>query len=140
MIAIYFLLGLVIFMQTLVLVGICRTNNKLNELKSQVSTLNDLIVPSIGANVENTIRDLLNILLNEELVNANITKSNVAGFDLISSKSRTIIQVTGEYRSDKIRSTIDSCDIEKYEGYRLQFVFLVTGRKRLAKKERCLNR
>jgi hypothetical protein len=56
MIAIYFLLGLVIFMQTLVLVGICRTNNKLNELKSQVSTLNDLIVPSIGANVENTIR------------------------------------------------------------------------------------
>jgi hypothetical protein len=49
MIAIYFLLGLVIILQTLVLVGICRTNNKLNELGLTISTLNDLIVPAIGA-------------------------------------------------------------------------------------------
>lgn len=94
---------------------------------------------SFHKNVENTIRDLLNILLNEELENANITKSNIAGFDLISAKSRTIIQVTGEYSSDKIKSTIESCDVEKYEGYKLQFVFLVTRRKRLSKKERVLN-
>jgi len=53
MIAIYFLLGLVIILQTLVLIGICRTNYKLNELESEVSTLNDLIVPAIGAYTKN---------------------------------------------------------------------------------------
>jgi hypothetical protein len=56
MTAVYFLLGLVIILQTLVLIGICRTNYKLNELDSTVSALNDLIVPAIGANAENTIR------------------------------------------------------------------------------------
>lgn len=39
-----FLLGLVIILQIFVLVGICRTNYKLDEL-------NDLIVPAISMNV-----------------------------------------------------------------------------------------
>jgi hypothetical protein len=51
-----FFLGFVLILQIFVLVGICRTNNKLNELETKVSTLNDLIVPAIGANAENTIR------------------------------------------------------------------------------------
>lgn len=45
------LLILVILMQLFILIGICRTNNKLNELDATVSRLNDLIVPSIGANM-----------------------------------------------------------------------------------------
>lgn len=61
MTAVYFLLGLITFMQTLVLVGICRTNFKLIEIESRVSTLNDLIVPGIGANME-IITDVRNQL------------------------------------------------------------------------------
>lgn len=46
----------IIILQIFILVGICRTNHKLNELESTVSRLNDLIVPAIGANAENTIK------------------------------------------------------------------------------------
>lgn len=51
MIVLGFLLGLVIILQIFVLVGICRTNYKLDELDVRVSTLNDLIVPAISMNV-----------------------------------------------------------------------------------------
>lgn len=56
MIVLGFLLGLVIILQAFILIGICRKNNKLNELETKISVLNDLIVPAIGANAENTIR------------------------------------------------------------------------------------
>ena len=51
-----FFLGLVIILQLFVLIGICRTNYKLEELDATVSRLNDLIVPAIGINSENTIK------------------------------------------------------------------------------------
>lgn len=89
---------------------------------------------SLHKNAENTVRDLLNLLYDEEFENVNVSKNNAAGFDLISSKSRTIFQVSSEYRSEKISSSIALCDEEKYNGYRLRFLFLVTSRKRLKKK------
>lgn len=52
MIILGFLLGLVIILQIFVLVGICRTNYKVSEIDADVSKLNNLIVPAIGANME----------------------------------------------------------------------------------------
>lgn len=49
MIILGFLLGLVIILQIFVLVGICRTNYKVSEIDADVSKLNNLIVPAIGA-------------------------------------------------------------------------------------------
>lgn len=62
MIVLGFLLGLVIILQAFVLIGICRKNFKLDVIATEVSRLNDLIVPAIGANMENYahITDQLN--------------------------------------------------------------------------------
>lgn len=51
-----FFLGFILILQIFVLVGICRTNNKLNELESKVSVLNDLIVPAIGISSDNAVK------------------------------------------------------------------------------------
>lgn len=51
-----FFLGLVIILQLFVLIGICRTNYKLNEIESRVSNLYDLVVTATGMNSENTIK------------------------------------------------------------------------------------
>lgn len=46
-----FFIGLIVILQIIILIGICRTNYKLDELNVRVSTLNDLIVPAISMNV-----------------------------------------------------------------------------------------
>lgn len=56
-----FFLGLVIILQLFVLIGICRTNYKLNEINARVSNLNDLLVSGIGSNMERTTT-MLNLL------------------------------------------------------------------------------
>lgn len=67
MIVLGFLLGLVIILQAFILIGICRKNFKLDVIATEVSRLSDLIVPAIGANMENYahIVDQLNDAISE---------------------------------------------------------------------------
>ncbi|MBR3171715.1 MAG: pentapeptide repeat-containing protein [Lachnospiraceae bacterium] len=60
---------------------------------------------------ENFFSDLLNILYGYELVNANKIRMNTAGYDLIDTKNRLLIQVSSSAHPQKVKDTL-----EKIEG------------------------
>ncbi len=60
---------------------------------------------------ETFFSDLLNILYGYELVNANKIRMNTAGYDLIDTKNRLLIQVSSSAHPQKVKDTL-----EKIEG------------------------
>ena len=54
---------------------------------------------------ENFFCDLLNILFGHSLVNANKIRKNVAGYDLLDTKNKLLVQVSASAKPEKIRQT-----------------------------------
>ena len=57
---------------------------------------------------ENFFCDLLNILFDYSLVNANKIRKNIAGYDLMDTKSKLLVQVSASARPEKIKHTFET--------------------------------
>lgn len=68
---------------------------------------------------ENTIRDLLNLTYDWNLINGNPATFNNAGFDLIDCSKKIIVQVSSTITTEKVSNSITKSDINDYKGYRL---------------------
>ena len=78
----------------------------LSVLCNEVVLRNSLNLQDINVVAENFYRDLLNLLYDYNLKNANHEKQNVASIDLVDDKKRLAIQVTSDNSSTKVRNTI----------------------------------
>lgn len=85
------------------------------KIQSYLTRLEDLLIISNtnGENTltkicENLIRELFNIIYNEDFQNTNLHLGNYPAVDLQSLSSRTAIQVTSNRTSTKITETFDS--------------------------------
>lgn len=78
----------------------------LSVLCSEVVLRNSLNLQDINVVAENFYRDLLNLLYDYNLKNANHEKQNVASIDLVDDKKRLAIQVTSDNSPTKVHDTI----------------------------------
>lgn len=76
---------------------------------------------------EDFYRDLLNVIFDWTLVNANGLSANFPGVDLLDKGKKILVQVSSTCRKEKIKHSID--EIEKkgneFDGYRFIFLSLV---------------
>jgi hypothetical protein len=82
---------------------------------------------------ENFYEDLLNIIFSWQLINANVETRNNPGFDLIDREKKILVQITSNYKKEKIVDTVQKVDIELYKGFRL-IMQLLTGSKEAVHK------
>ena len=76
-------------------------------LTAYIHYMGSLNMHDINISSEQFICDLLNILYNVDLKNANNNSFNNVGYDLISETKRKIVQVTSTDKPDKIINTIN---------------------------------
>lgn len=79
---------------------------KLSYLKTEVSLRATLNLTDIHIYAENFYRDLLNLVYDIKLVNANFQTQNIAHIDLIDSINKKAIQVTSQNDNTKIKESI----------------------------------
>lgn len=94
--------------------------NREIELRGKLN-FNDLAVHS-----EDFYINLFNQLLDLNLKNLNIIKSNATAIDLLDSENKIIIQVTATCTKQKIENTLKKEILKSYadQNYKIQFVFV----------------
>lgn len=82
---------------------------------------------------EYVFRDVINLAYDWDLENANATDSRTAGFDLVDTNARILIQVTKNTQRTKIEHSFETLDSATYQGYRFKFLLLVPNRPKYSK-------
>ncbi|MGF7496195.1 ABC-three component system protein [Lactococcus lactis] len=102
-------------------------STKLAILEVRIKNNSKLNILDLNVHSENFYRDLLNIIYDLELVNANGNVSNYAAIDLIDDRNKILYQVSSTGTRQKIENTLNKEKVEFYakNGFRLGFVFLV---------------
>lgn len=106
----------------------------LSAFAQQVKILGKLNLHDSNVNVEYFFRDFLNELKGWSLVNANDIKRNEGGIDLVDDINKIIIQVSSTATKDKVQSSIDKTDKNRYNGYKLYFLFIIDSANNLTTK------
>ncbi|MEZ8661762.1 SMEK domain-containing protein [Vibrio cyclitrophicus] len=89
----------------------------------QNQVLNDL---SLNMASENFFRDVLRIVRDwDDLENLNFFEKCAKSIDLISVKSKTIIQVTSTKTAAKLDASLEALKDTKYKGYSLRILYLL---------------
>ena len=78
----------------------------------------------IAMSAEDLYCQLFNRIFGYQLKNANNSKFNNAGFDLIDEKNRIIIQVSTKIIKKKIEDSFNKTD-KKYSGYNFKFIQII---------------
>ncbi|MGL5255449.1 MAG: SMEK domain-containing protein [Proteocatella sp.] len=99
-------------------------------LSQQVELLNAVNLYDINIVAEDFFTELLNLIFDYKLKNANVIEKNAPAIDLIDEENKISIQVTSENSSTKIKHTIyeyiTNRSYEKYE----RLIVLILTRKR----------
>lgn len=73
---------------------------------------------------ENFFAEVLNILFDWDLHNANELNANYKGIDLIDISNKIIVQVSATNTKQKVENTLERVKDEKYCGYELKILFV----------------
>lgn len=99
-------------------------------LSQQVAVRNAINLYDINIVAETFLAELLNLIENLELKNANAVEKNAPGIDLIDEKNKISIQVTADNTSEKIKHTIEEFISKRsYEKYNRMVVLILTKKK-----------
>lgn len=100
--------------------------NALTALAAHVSVRAKLNLTDLHVVSENFFADLLNLMYDLHLHNANAMIMNAEGIDLIDKDARVIVQVTGTCSKQKIDHSLAELK-EAYSGYHFIFVPIIVG-------------
>ena len=87
----------------------------LSDIENQIKMRNKIGLTDLSKVSENFIKDILNIIYCWDLENANKTRSNAPGADLIGSdeaRNKIIIQVTSTANASKVSETLTQIDAD----------------------------
>jgi len=99
-------------------------------LNRQVTVRNAINLYDINIVAETFYADLLNLIEDYELKNANTIEKNASGIDLIDEKNKITIQVTSDNTSGKIKHTISEfISNRSYEKYDRLIMLILTEKK-----------
>ncbi|HEY0221641.1 MAG TPA: ABC-three component system protein [Lactovum miscens] len=109
---------------------------KLAVLSLRIERNSKLNILDLNNHAENFYRDLLNLIYNLKLKNANDSVGNFLAVDLIDEENKKLFQVTSSSTRTKIESTLSKDNIEQYanDGFEMNFVFLSGDAKNLKNK------
>lgn len=92
----------------------------------QVEGNNSIHLFDINTHSETFYANLLNLIFDWNLINANYKEMNTAGIDLIDKTNKIAVQVTSDSSSDKIKNTINIFkQYHFYETYDSLFIFII---------------
>lgn len=99
-------------------------------LSQQVTVRNAINLYDINIVAETFYADLLNLIEDFELKNANTIEKNAPGIDLIDEKNKISIQVTSDNTSEKIKHSIEEfISNRSYEKYDRMVMLILTRKK-----------
>lgn len=104
-----------------------RISSGLAIIKNKVIIENKTNDYGLNLSLETTFLKIINIIFNYELVNTNLIEKNHPGIDGLDKHNRVAIQVSSNYKTEKIEHTIDQIIKTKvYEDFdKLIFIFLI---------------
>lgn len=100
--------------------------NALTALATNVSVRAKVNLTDLHVVSENFYADLLNLMYDLHLHNANAMNMNAEGIDLIDESARIIVQVSGTCSKNKIDHSLAELK-EDYSGYHFIFVPIIVG-------------
>ncbi|ESU28678.1 hypothetical protein FLJC2902T_12690 [Flavobacterium limnosediminis JC2902] len=111
-----------------------RISTGLGTLKNKVEIESANNEHSLNILLETTFLNVLNVLFDYNLVNANLLSRNFPGIDGLDAENRIFVQITSTFSNEKIESTVDQIiDKNLYHDFdKLFFVFL-KGKKKISK-------
>lgn len=108
----------------------------LSRFKSEVEILNSSNLYDISLHSENVLIPLLNELFGLKLENANKTKKNYPGIDLIDIDNRVAFQITSSNDNTKIKHTLKKVvDHKIYNEVDFVYIYILTEKKSVYKKD-----
>lgn len=108
----------------------------LSRFKSEVEILNSSSLYDINLHSENVLIPLLNELFQLNLENANKTKKNYPGIDLIDIENRVAFQITSSNDNTKIKHTLKKViEYNIYNDIDFVYVYILTEKKKSYNKE-----
>ncbi len=100
-------------------------------LSQQVTIRNAINLYDINIVAETFYADMLNLIEDLELKNANTVEKNAPGIDLIDEKNKISIQVTSDSTSEKIKHSIEEFILNhSYEKYDRMVILILTRKKK----------
>lgn len=103
-------------------------------LSKQVELLNAVNLYDINIIAEDFFAELLNLIFDYKLKNANVAEKNAPAIDLIDEENKISIQVTSDNSSTKIKHTIHEYISNKsYEKYERLIILILTRKKKYSK-------
>ncbi len=107
----------------------------LSRFKSELEILNSSNLYDINLHSENVLIPLLNELFGLKLENANKTKKNFPGIDLIDIDNRVAFQITSSNDNSKINHTLKKVvEHNIYNDVDFVYVYILTEKKSSYKK------
>lgn len=99
--------------------------DQLETVSLQAKTRNSLGLTDLSVFCENYFKDILNIIMDLELENLNIQKSNFQGLDLGDEKKSIAFQVTTTNTKQKIENTLNKITPEINEKFKNINIFII---------------
>ncbi|AKK71351.1 hypothetical protein OK18_00700 [Chryseobacterium gallinarum] len=108
----------------------------LSRFKSEVEILNSASLYDINLHAENVLIPLLNELFGLNLENANKSKKNYPGIDLIDADNRVAFQITSSNDNAKIKNTLKKVvEHNIHNDVDFVYVYVITEKKSSYKKD-----
>lgn len=108
---------------------------KLNFLSLRIQQRGKINLLNLNIHSETFFAEMLNMILNLKLKNANVIKNNVEGIDLIDYENKVFAQVSSTNSKKKIENSLDKDIIAKCKDYRFIFIPIVGDSDKLKGKK-----
>lgn len=95
---------------------------KLNILSYRIKIRGKINLLDLNIYSESFFAELMNLLLNYNLKNINLTKQNTEGIDLVDNKNKIIAQVSSTCTKQKVEKSLSKEIFKDYPGYRFKFI------------------
>lgn len=101
-------------------------NAMLTKINLELSQAGQQNLMSGHVHAEEIFAGILNLAFGYSLVNANRARHNVPGIDLIDESSKIAVQVTADWSSEKMKSTLASAAVQRLakEGFTIKFCYI----------------
>ncbi len=107
---------------------------KIDTLATRINSKGRLNILNLHVHSEDFYAFLLNELYGWQLKNANSSKQNVEGIDLIDHANKFIIQVSATNTKQKVESSLDKDLIKIHSTYTFKFISIANDADDLRKK------
>ena len=104
-------------------------SNEFVRWQIQIENLNSLNLYDANIFSEHTLCELLNILFDYKLINANLISSNFPAVDLIDKRNKIAIQVTSTKQKNKIQATLNKFSEKKLHFEYDKLIIIILGTK-----------